>query len=186
MRNPEFYLGEGEFTRKGDKTRDIASQINGGYIIEGINEFVNSLPCRQEEKPRLFRKRTSEQIIKDGFITGCTDMALVFCTLSRIKGFPAVYVEAFEEKFLENPKKTIEAHIFSDIYQDGIWIPYNPGCGKTAKIANMYFYLPTTTSAMYMAKGRGLDFSELYPDDSSVEHFQLRDMKDMLDFLKLE
>ncbi len=91
MLGPKFYLGEGEFTRAGEISRDIARQIKGRYLVEGIDEFVRSL--RYEKREDLWRERTAEQIIDDYFLTGCTDAGLVFVTLARIKGIPAAYVE---------------------------------------------------------------------------------------------
>jgi len=158
MKQPSFYLGEGKFTQKGPISRDIASQITGKYPIDGIDEFVKSLPYA--ERKNLFRKRDSDQIIKDGFVRGCTDSGLVFITLARIKGFPAAYVETLEEGFLQEPtRNTVEGHIFADVYSDSAWIPYNPGHGRTEKEGKIYLF---KNRRKYVEMARGLDFSELF------------------------
>jgi hypothetical protein len=183
MRSPDFYLGEGEFTTQGDAVRYASSQIKGKYIPEGVNEFVKHLAFRPEEKNKLFRKRTSDDIIKDGFVTGCTDSALVFCALLRIKRVPAAYVETLGENFLENEIPVINGHVFSDFYKGGIWIPFNPRNGRTIKLDKTYLFLPNSKDRRYIEKGRGLDFSELYLEDFP-QPFRATTIKEILYLLE--
>ncbi len=156
----EQYLAEGRFTIMDDSCRRAASQIKGRYPIEGIHEFVRSLPM--ENRPDLRRKRTAGKIIEDGFLTGCTDAGLVFVTLSRIKGIPTVYVETVKEEFFLNPVGTVLGHVFADTYENGVVAAHNPGHGRTEKVGERYFWICGQSLPVYVEIGRGLDFSQLY------------------------
>lgn len=182
MRKPEFYLSEGVFTKKDDTIERIATRINEGCVVEEIDEILKPLP-RNEERSDLRRQRSAGQIIRDGFLTGCTDACLVFVTLARAKGMPAAYVETIEENFLKNPiNGIIQGHVFSDVYRNGTWISYNPGNGRTTREGKTYFWLVDKPERRYVEVARGLDFSQLYLDDTN-DQIELRTNKQIRELL---
>jgi hypothetical protein len=190
--DPSFYLGETEFTRQSEYLREIAKRLGD---IEGIDNYVKHLYQKtrerfpggipEEVKLRLLRARSAEEIVVDGFTTGCTDRAMVFCTLSRIIGVPATYVETLEENFLKDPKIPVQGHVFLDVYQNGKWIPYNPDYGKTVKDGKFYLYSPDQKESKYVEIGRGLDFSQLYVDglENPIELKTMKQLSVLLDKL---
>src|SRR3989338_3496155 len=165
MLEANFYLNDGRFTGRGyANLNDIASRITGETLIDNIDELVKSLPFKKDSE--VWRKRTASQIIEDRFVTGCTDSALVFVTLARIKGIPAAYVESIEEHFLQNPEiGDIQGHIFVDVYSERGLVSYNPGHGITDKQRKIYLWSPKDPDRRYTEIARGLDFSQLYVND---------------------
>jgi hypothetical protein len=88
-----------------------------------------------EEKNKLFRQRTAEEIIKSGMVTGCTDWALAFIILARANNLPTKYVEAIRNKWLETGTGDyIEGHVFAECFIGGKWYIVDPQEGdiKTA------------------------------------------------------
>jgi hypothetical protein len=188
MRDSSFYLGEGEFTKQTDYLRDVASQIREKYVIEEISDFVKSIPIREERDwlwAKSFRQRTANEIAKSKISTGCTDDALVFITLLRIRDYPTAYVETVEKEFLKKPKKDcINGHIFADIYQNNLWVPYNPRCGKTVKNGRLYLFRSDEEEKPYIEVARGLDFSQLYADETSDAKIELRTIEQFFRFVE--
>ena len=196
MKDPLFYLGEGNFTKRDKYCMNVAGQIKEtlhyipedtnefDYMLESINEFVKSL--RKGDGP--WRKRTAGQIIEDGYITGCTDCGLVFVTLARIKGFPTAYVETIEEnslrKIIKEQTGPIEGHVFAMCYDKRrhVWIPYNPGYGQTKKDGKLFLWLPEVPERKFIEIARGLDFSHLYTEGSTqpIELTTTRQMKALI------
>ncbi|MBU2081907.1 hypothetical protein KKH14_00530 [Patescibacteria group bacterium] len=81
----------------------------------------------KEIKDKVFRKRTADQIIKDGFTTGCTDIALVFIVLARAKGIPTKYVEAIRNKWMEaGDEDCINGHVLAEIFLNNKWHIIDP------------------------------------------------------------
>jgi hypothetical protein len=81
---------------------------------------------------KFFRKRTAEQIVKDKFITGCTDSVLVFVTAARACGLPAKYVETVDESWLKNGGVDITGHQYAEVYDEGNkkWFWVDPMGGR--------------------------------------------------------
>jgi len=95
----DIFLKEGEQTKIAENISKISSEFTeaGFDLIIQITKWIHkNLKSNQDKqlKTEVFRKRTAEQIIKDGFTTGCTDVALVFISLARAKKIPTKYVEA--------------------------------------------------------------------------------------------
>ena len=126
------YLKSGKQTEITEEIRNITETIHG----EGLYFIVNALSWvednikpekESENKNNLFRKRTADQIIKDGFSTGCTDIALVFIAIARAKGIPTKYVEAIEKQWLKSTEENnIRGHIFAICFIDGQWFLIDP------------------------------------------------------------
>lgn len=128
MVNPmnEEWLKEGEQTKATPCIKKIADNFEGNdlntcvSIAEWILENIK-LEKDKKIKDKVFRKRTAEQIIKDGFATGCTDFTLAFVALSRAKGIPTKYVEGVSIKWLEKPDGPLEGHVWAEVFVNKNW-----------------------------------------------------------------
>lgn len=124
LNNQEKYLQSGEQTQITPEVLAIASKFDGSVLnkVSQIIEKVSSLENRRFNGD-IFRKRTGDQILKDGFITGCTDLALVFIILARASSIPAKYIETIDKKWLKEGGLSIGGHIYSEIYdeENGEW-----------------------------------------------------------------
>jgi hypothetical protein len=122
------YLSSGLQTQVTPEINKIASEISG-TVLEKAQNILNSgsslvkfQDCNKEE---VFRKRTASQILQDGYITGCTDAALLFITLARASGIPAKDVETIDKEWLKNGGDQIGGHIYSQIYDESrgwVWV----------------------------------------------------------------
>ena len=82
------------------------------------------------KKNSIFRKRTADNIIIDGYASGCTDYALAFIALCRAKGIPSKYVEAIKCSWIEDERaRTINGHIFAECLINDNWIQIDPQRG---------------------------------------------------------
>lgn len=127
------YKDEGQQTKiteyissivKNFKKAGIASVLE---ILSWIHKNIKEKQLPPEEKSKIFRKRTADEIIRSGFATGCTDFGLVFITLLRARGIPAKYVEAIETEWLEKGgDSSIHGHVFSEVYFNGEWFIVDP------------------------------------------------------------
>lgn len=102
--------------------------IADGFSDTGIGRIFEVLEwthknCKSENDPvykqEHFRTRTAEKIIESKKCTGCTDFALVFIALMRASGYESTYVEAVEEKWLQEGGDNISGHIFVEVIIDG-------------------------------------------------------------------
>ncbi|KUK76986.1 MAG: Uncharacterized protein XD93_0607 [candidate division WS6 bacterium 34_10] len=133
----------------GPKEQEINKYLNSGpqtHITEGIQKIVSGIEGTNLEKTKkildlgsslverkgfdreVFRKRTASEILKDGFITGCTDAALLFVALARATNIPAKYVETIDEQWLKEGGDLIRGHVYSQIFDDitNKWIWVDP------------------------------------------------------------
>ncbi len=128
----EFFLREGEQTKITENIAKIAAEFtadNFELIAQIIKWIYKNLKSNQDKefKLEIFRKRTADQIIKDGFTTGCTDIALVFIALTRAKNIPTKYVEAIRRKWIESDEADlIEGHVFAEVYMNNQWYIIDP------------------------------------------------------------
>ncbi len=77
-------------------------QVCEGFSSTRLNLIYDLLDWMQDhirvehnrrDKIELFRKRTASKILEDGFATGCSDLAILFVTISRACRLPARYVK---------------------------------------------------------------------------------------------
>lgn len=130
------WLKPGEQTVITQKIREITNDFKGKrleevfHILDWIDDKVK---LKQSEKKTLFRKRTSHEIIEDGFATGCTDLAVVFISLARASGIPTKYVEAVEridfKKKGEKLKGSVKGHVFAKCFINKKWRIVDPAEG---------------------------------------------------------
>lgn len=128
----ETFLSEGEQAKITENIKNIATEFTGEglALIEEILKWVHkNLKTNDDSelKKELFRRRTADQIISDGFITGCTDNALAFIALARAKDIPTKYVETIRRKWLDiGDENMIEGHIFAEVEINGKWHIIDP------------------------------------------------------------
>ena len=102
---------------------EIANQFSSEnpfvLIFEIIAYLNNNLTQRVDNKTDVFRNRTAEQILKDGYATGCTDYTLAFLVLARSLGFTAEYVELLEINWLKGNDENIIGHVEAKVTIQG-------------------------------------------------------------------
>lgn len=126
------FLKEGEQTKITEDISKISSKFTEegfdliAQILKWIHKNLKPNPDK-ETKEKVFRKRTADQIIKDGFTTGCADIALVFIVLARARKIPTKYVEAIRNKWMEvGDENNIEGHVFAEVFLNGEWRIIDP------------------------------------------------------------
>lgn len=178
----DYFLGEGEYTIRDSVVKNTALNIkrsrNHNKITE-IQNFVYSLEHNTSNKRAEFRRRLPSEIILSGYSTGCTDDALVFCTLSRELGIPSKYVETVNKNWLKSPDSRPKVHVFTDIFLRNQWVEYDPQFGyvsykRTSELNEKYIFCSTS----YLEIGKGLDFSSINVT-SFGEHFRLQTLEDI-------
>lgn len=132
--NPNYYLGEGTLTKQTELIRFIAKRIIGSTDEEKVRNmiaFLNSeVPIKKANDGRIFQK-TAEEILNSRQRTGCSDSAILFCTMARAMGIPAMMVVTFDKDWRENVvkgknvDKTV-GHFYSAVYlkekdDNGVW-----------------------------------------------------------------
>lgn len=132
--NPNYYLGEGTLTKQTELIRSIAKRIIGSTDEEKVRNmlaFLNSeVPIKKVNDGRKFQK-TAEEILNSRQRTGCSDSAILFCTMARAMGIPAMMVVTFDKDWRENVvkgknvDKTV-GHFYSAVYlrgndDKGVW-----------------------------------------------------------------
>lgn len=126
------FLREGEQTKITENISKISlefTEVDFDLVIQITKWIHKNLTSNNDKKLKaeVFRKRTADQIIKDGFTTGCTDVALVFIALARAKKIPTKYVEAIRRKWIESGSEDfIEGHVFAEVYINNRWHIIDP------------------------------------------------------------
>lgn len=132
--NPNYYLGEGTLTKQTELIRFIAKRIIGSTDEEKVRNmiaFLNSeVPIKKANDGRKFQK-TAEEILNSRQRTGCSDSAILFCTMARAMGIPAMMVVTFDKDWRENivKGKNVDetvGHFYSAVYlkekdDNGVW-----------------------------------------------------------------
>lgn len=133
----EKYLSSGLQTNISPEIQKIASEIKGAVLekVQKILEFGPTLVEVREYDKNIFRKRTGEEIIRERYITGCTDAVLAFIVISRASGIPTKYVETIDVGWLKSGGDTIDGHVYAQVYdylQDE-WVWVDPMFGEIGK-----------------------------------------------------
>lgn len=127
------FLLDGPQTKTSPAIKEIAEKIDGSFEekISKIFKYVHVRPVTN--KNDVFRKRTADQIISDGYYTGCTDQALVFIAIARALKIPTKYLETLNLSFLqEEDSKFIDGHVYVSVFEDSKgWMIVNPNNGRT-------------------------------------------------------
>lgn len=124
----EKYLSSGSQTQITPEIEMIASEIKG-TVLEKTQKILEIGPNLLEIKDfdeRVFRKRTGAQIIKDKYITGCTDAALAFIVLARASGIPTKYIETIDVEWLKKGGNSMKGHVWAQVYDESedkwVWV----------------------------------------------------------------
>lgn len=97
-------------------------------------EIVRSLKVvRNREWSKLFIARNAEQILSDGFATGCIDRAIVFASLLTACGFPTRIIETIHIETLQG-RSNRTGHAYVELcHPDQGWITLEPTTGEVIK-----------------------------------------------------
>jgi hypothetical protein len=166
MFNKSLGLEEGEFTQINDYAKSISQcfDINGKHIRRDLSFYVRDLKYMPDKTYEFFRKRTGCDVLKSGYVTGCSDTGLAFIVLARSLNIPTLFVETFDKNWLESEDyKLIKGHIFLDLFIDGEWRSYEPKTGfitdnKGNRTNNEYFL----GEKEFTVVGKGVDHSQIY------------------------
>ncbi len=128
-------LGDSPQVKITDEIKRIASGLKGQSgretamnIIKWIKENLKLKKASELPNPALlFRRRTADQIIRDGFVTGCADATIVFLALCRALGIPAIYCE------LAVPEKGHFGHVWAKCFLDNAWVDVDPMNGAVGE-----------------------------------------------------
>ncbi len=132
MKDLNYWLQEGPQTEITKKIKDYIKGITGDKFDFVVNTLVRiNKDLKMERKHHnwrdIFRNRSADKILEDGFFTGCTDVALVFVTLTRAKGIPTKYIEAIDKKYLDpDYEGPFRGHVFAEVYINDKWHQVNP------------------------------------------------------------
>jgi len=107
---------------------NLANKLKSSTVNRTLSNFTNFLKSLEYTgyKKELFRKRNSVEILASGFLSGCTDAGLLFCSLCKNLKIPVRYVETITK----SEHGQVEGHIFVDVYFDKQWHKYNPLVGQ--------------------------------------------------------
>ncbi len=124
----EKYLKAGAQTELSEDIMSIAETLRGNFEekVSGVLDIASRLRVTNENKNSIFRKRTANQILSDGFVTGCTDIALVSIALFRAVGIPAKYIEAIDANWLQEGGEHISGHVYVRVFDGTDWIIIDP------------------------------------------------------------
>lgn len=146
----EKYLQDGPMTRqfltdpaldaKMAKARTDKEKVQILYAYIHLNTIHPRFASRKYKSEHKFQ-RTASEIWQDRQMTGCTDYALVFCSLARKYGLPTTFLDTLEEGCLKNIQagkdvQKIYGHAFCECLVDGKWQLLDPTLSITEKNYN--------------------------------------------------
>lgn len=122
IENPTEFLKEGQQTKITPQIQKIAEGITGSLDekLKKIINFTKTLSFVDENKNDIFRKRTADEIISDGYVSGCTDRALVFLVVARALNIPSKYIETINLDFLKEDKENYSGHVYASVFEQGL------------------------------------------------------------------
>ena len=137
--NVEKFLESGEQTQITPEIQKIADQIEGrdvififnllGWVHGNIVMERSNFPNGAEFND-VFRQRTADQIIKEGYSSGCSDFALAFIPIARAKGIPTKYVECINKSYFPGDLQRVAGHVFAECFIQGKWRTADPTAGN--------------------------------------------------------
>ncbi|MBS3923191.1 MAG: transglutaminase domain-containing protein [Nitrosarchaeum sp.] len=122
------FLKNGEQTTITESIRKKVEGIKGTTKerVQQIFKILGELEYKKENKDSIFRKRTADQILHSGFVTGCTDVTLAFIALARALNMPTKYIEAIKTEYIEKPNLN-DGHVYAGVLEgSGRWIITDP------------------------------------------------------------
>lgn len=171
----ELYLNTGEQSEITPTIMEIVSDIQG-TTLEKIQSIFDKgkeiLERKSEFNEEIFRRRTADQILKDRYITGCTDAGILFVTIARASGIPTKYVETVKKDWLEqeNLSLSISGHVYDKENKKWIWVdPMNMEINNSPENKD------------YVVVAKGLDSWDLGIDSFEKLHQFLKEFKNSQD-----
>lgn len=121
QKNNVEYLREGEQTIITEQIRKMAETIEGGFEekIKQIFDQIGTLAQQPEKKDEVFRKRTADQILSDGYVTESADEVLVFIALARAAGIPSKYIETIDMNWMKTGEGPVQGHVYAGTFDEG-------------------------------------------------------------------
>lgn len=115
--NPNKYLKFGSRTVLGEEYLEIVKDCIGktdGLTIRNLLVYMHNNTSKAKDSNSDSRKfkRTAEEILSSGEVTGCCDNSTLFVTLARCAGIPAMQVITFDKEKAKNGY----GHYFSACY----------------------------------------------------------------------
>lgn len=154
----EEFLKAGKQTEITTKIMEIANSIEGSdfefviKLLKWLNKNVKYPAPNGIEKNDIFRSRTADQIISDGFATGCTDFTLAFIAVARAKGIPTKYIEVISKDYFIDAPDKVRGHVFAESFIKNDWWGVDPMNG---------FLKFNTKYPNYVVYAKGLDSWDL-------------------------
>lgn len=133
------FLQQGKQTKITSKIQEIADSIEGegvNYIFNLLEWVHNNIAYKRGKLPKgiefndIFRQRTADQIIREGYSSGCTDFALAFIAITRAKGIPTKYVECINKSYFNGDLQRVAGHVFVECLIAGKWRTVDPTAGS--------------------------------------------------------
>jgi len=118
--NIKHWLKEGKQSKITPKIKKIAQEFKGDEIdkiIKILNWIEKNIKHNYAKATKIFATRTSEQIIKDKYHTGCHDTAVLLATFLRAVNIPARYLTGINRL---NPKNN--GHCVVEAFVKNKWI----------------------------------------------------------------
>lgn len=120
--------------------KDLKERIDWTKPSEEIKEITSKFPEESFEYAKscvnwiheglkdvgfqegIFRKRTAEEIVRSGEVTGCSDVALVFLSFLRVRNIEGKFVETVSDSSVQDLKRDINSnirgHVFVEVEHD--------------------------------------------------------------------
>jgi len=115
-----------------DQVIEISKPLKSNNSLETIFNILSWIKDNirsERHNPKIFRQRTGDQIITDGFATGCTDLTLVALSLLRSLCVEAKYVELIDKRWLKEGGDMIKGHVIAEMELDGTTYYIDPTHG---------------------------------------------------------
>jgi len=102
------------------KELDVAGKIKGIFSI------LRKLKHKKSDVKEKWA-RAADQIIVDGYTTGCSDVALVFVTLCRAVGLPAKIIDTADNDWIDKPNlNRLPGHAYAGFFDGEQWVIVDP------------------------------------------------------------
>ena len=130
-----YFLKHTKQTEISDEIKKLGKSLKGPNELSIVYNVVDwlkkqkftDLPHKDRETAnKIFRKRSADKILQDGFFTGCSDYALVAATIFRFFGIPTKISQVVSSDWLNNEPSKIVGHVLNEIYIFDQWLVLDP------------------------------------------------------------
>lgn len=128
-KKPALYLKAGpqsEITMSAAELRaeiGISTGAKYGELVEGVFKWMSGFNSTAEGG-RLIGKTTADGLLKTKALSGCHDSALLFSSVMRRLGYPALMADTAGLDWARKYKDggSFSGHVFAEVYLDGKWM----------------------------------------------------------------